>query len=197
MANIFADPYLQAFVSFLFGGYEQQTFNLAIYTVSMAVYALVLWNIYKIITKENIFVFEGMENTKVPTLTSALMYLVVFPIIVFGVFLAFALMLIFLAKGQTLQQILLISVTLISAIRIASYYHEEIAGDIAKLIPLTLLGVFLVDPTYYSTAVVVERLYALPLQLNLIMRYLLFTVLLEWTLRVLHRIRMWTYEREK
>jgi len=196
MSNVFADLNVQALAALLFNGYEQQLFNLAIYTASIVVFAMIVWNLYKFVSKENIFIFDGTEKDSVPTYVSVMMYLVVFPVLSFMAFLVFALMLIFLAKGQTLQQILLISITLISAIRIASYYHEEIAGDIAKLVPLTLLGVFLVDPTYYSTAVVVERLYALPLQLNLIMRYLLFTVLLEWTLRVLHRIKIWAYKRK-
>lgn len=196
MADIFTDPSLQALASLLFNGYQQQFLNIALYTVSIVFYAMLIWALYRFITKENIFVFEGMEYTKIPTLTSVLMYLVVFPIITFGTFFFFALMLIFLAKSQAVEQILVISVTLVSAIRIMAYYSEGLAQDVAKLLPLTLLGIFLVDPTYYSAGVVLEKLYALPSLTGLIMRYMFFVILLEWVLRLLHRIKLHFYEKE-
>jgi hypothetical protein len=105
-------------------------------------------------------------------------------------------MLIFLSKGQTVQQILVISATLMAAIRIISYYDEDAAKETAKLIPITVLGVFLVDPAYYSTAIVIERLYSIPSLMSLVVSYLFFIILLEWTLRVLHRIRVRVYEKK-
>jgi hypothetical protein len=196
MANIFADPNLQAAANFFFGTYQQHFLSIALYTVFIVFYAIIVWNLYKFITKENVFVFEGMDEAKIPALTSAFMYLVVFPIITFCAFFFFALLVIFMAKEQSVQQILVISATLISVIRIMAYYSEELAQDVAKLIPLTLLAVFLVDPTYYSTAVVLERLQALPGMMGLIMRYLFFIVLLEWALRGLHRVRQHVYEKK-
>jgi len=189
MANIFEEPLLQALATLLFNGYQQQFFNIVLYTVSVAIYTVLVWSLYRFITRENIFVFEGMEKAKVPSSILLLMYLVVFPILTFAAFLFFALMLVFLSKGQTVEQILMISATMISAIRITSYYSEDFSREMAKLIPFTFLGVFLLDPTYYSYSVVVARLYALPMLFELILRYLLFIVLLEWALRLLRKVK--------
>lgn len=191
MVDIFAQ--LAAFANFIYGGYEQQLVSVALYTVAIMFYAIIVWNLYRFVAKQNIFVFKGMEEAKVSTFTSFLLYLVIFPILTFVAFLFFALLLIFLAKGQTLEQILIISITLIAAIRLTAYYEEDLAKDVAKLIPLALLGVFLVDPSYYSFEIVLERLVALPSLVPLILRYLLFVVLLEWVLRLLLRIKLYVH----
>lgn len=192
MVDVFAQAlaWIQRVLTYTFGGYEEQLLSVTLYTIAIMFYAIIIWSLYRFLSKQDIFIFKGMEKAKVPTLVCLLLYLVIFPVITFVAFLFFTLLLIFLAKGQALEQILIISITLIAAIRLTAYYEEELSRDVAKLIPLALLAVFLVDPSYYSFEIVLERLVALPSMVPIVLRYLLFVVLLEWTLRILLRIRM-------
>lgn len=184
---------MEGAMSLFFSGYESQFLSIALYTVAIMFYAIIIWNLYRFVAKQDIFIFGGMEKAKIPTWISLLLYLVIFPVVIFIGFFFFALLLIFLAKTQTIEQILIISITLIAAIRITAYYEEDLSKDLAKMIPLALLGVFLVDPSYYSLSIVVERLVTLPSVVDLIFRYLIFVTVLEWTLRILLRIRHYVH----
>lgn len=185
--------WLQGIMGLFFTGYEEQFLSIVLYTVAIMFYAIIIWNLYRFMAKQDIFLFKGMEKAKIPTWISFLLYFIVFPVVAFVGFLFFALLLIFMAKAQSLEQILIISVTLIAAIRITAYYEEDLSKDLAKMIPLALLGVFLVDPSYYSLSVVVDKLVALPTMVDVIIRYLIFVVLLEWILRILLRIRLYVH----
>ena len=175
------------------GGYEAELTSVVLYTVAIAIYVMLVWNFYRFIAKKDIFIFKGEKKEEVPSWVLMMMYIIVFPVMTFFAFLFFSMMLIFLAKEQALGQILLISVTLIASIRIASYYHEDLARDLAKMIPLALLGIFLVDPSYYSVDIVIERLYTLPSMAAVILRYLLFVIILEWLLRILSRLKHYMF----
>ena len=115
-------------------------------------------------------------------------YIVIFPIFSFLWFGLLSLFLFFLAKSQSVETILLISMTIVSAVRATAYYDENLSKDLAKMIPFTMLGVFVVEPTGFSLAVVWERLVSIPTFVDLIGRYLLFVVLLEFVLRILNGI---------
>ncbi len=79
--------------------------------------------------------------------------------------------------------------TILASSRLTAYYNEDVSREVAKLIPLALLGVFIVDPTYFSMEVVVDRFLRLPSMLYLILQYLSYIVVLELALRLIHNIR--------
>ncbi|MBT3464845.1 hypothetical protein HN451_07670 [archaeon] len=91
-------------------------------------------------------------------------------------------LLLFLSKSQTVQQTLLTSMTIVAASRLASYYSEDLAKDLAKMIPFALLGVFLVDPSFFSIDVVLEKIKLLPSLWIVIVQYIIFTGILEFIL---------------
>ncbi len=80
--------------------------------------------------------------------------------------------------------IFFISMALISAIRISSYYKESLSKDIAKLLPFTLLGIFLIDTTSFSWNQSLNLIKQMPQLITPILYYLIFSAGLEFMLRV-------------
>ena len=81
------------------------------------------------------------------------------------------------------------SFALIVAIRISAYYSEDLSKDVAKLLPFVLLGIFLVDPTYFNFEDVTNNINSLPGYVNQIIIYIIMIILVEWILRIALTIR--------
>ncbi|MBU3904544.1 MAG: hypothetical protein KJ906_00120 [Nanoarchaeota archaeon] len=172
---------LTAFIVSLYSGYEGQLITLAIYTVGMVFYAIVIWHFYRSLAKKEIFQKKGISSY-------VLKYLVLFPLVASVWFLIISMFLFFLAKGLSVDQVLLASITIVSSVRAAAYYNEDLSKDLAKMIPFALLGIFIVDPSYFSYELVIQRIDVLPSLMPLILRYLLFVYILEITLRTFHNL---------
>ena len=84
---------------------------------------------------------------------------------------------------------MLISMAVVAASRIAAYYKEGMAEEMAKILPLAVLGIFIVDPTYFSLQAVFAHIYRIPGLVPLLINYLFFTVQLEFALRILFLIK--------
>jgi FtsH-binding integral membrane protein len=111
-------------------------------------------------------------------------YLVVFPFVAFAWFVILTALLAFLAKDKPIGSILLVSMAVLSAIRITSYYNEDLSRDLAKMLPFALLGIFIVDVTYFSPFESVEALQEATTQWENIAYYLIFVIGLEFVLRI-------------
>lgn len=170
---------IQNLLSPIYAGYEGQLITLATYTIGMVVYAIVIWHFYRHLAKREIFSKKGTGGYVVK-------YMILFPLVSFIWFVILSLFLFFLAKNISVENVLLISITIVSAVRAAAYYNEDLSKDLAKMIPFALLGIFIVDPTYFSMELVLERIATLPTMFSLVLRYLLFAYVLEIILRLLH-----------
>ncbi len=166
----------------IYAGYENQLITLTMYTIAMVIYGIVIWHYYRHLSKRDIFKgkYEGGKGNYV------LKYLILFPLVSVVWFLIISVFLFFLAKSNTVDSILLISITLVSAVRAAAYYNEDLSKDLAKMIPFALLGIFIVDSTFFSFDLVYQRIISFPEFIPLIGRYILFVFILETILRGLH-----------
>ena len=72
---------------------------------------------------------------------------------------------------------------------ITAYYTKDFSKDVAKMLPFAVLGVFLVDSTYFSFEALVERISLLPENVNLILQFLIMIIIVEWILRIVLSIR--------
>ncbi|HWH08808.1 MAG TPA: hypothetical protein VNX21_06375, partial [Candidatus Thermoplasmatota archaeon] len=72
----------------------------------------------------------------------------VFPAVSFLFFGVLAASLFLLGKSQTTEAILLLSMSVVVGVRLTAFVSESAAADLAKLLPLSLLGVLIVDPSY-------------------------------------------------
>lgn len=173
--------------------------NLVVMALGIVAYAVVLGMFWKTLSRRNIFEIDwrkvgpGRIAHSVEAIKFALEYIIVFPLATFAWFVVLGLFLFFMSKTATMADMMFISIALVAATRVCSYYDEEIAGDIAKTIPIALLAVFLAEPTNFSAPVIEERLADMVEIIGIALPYLIMIMGLEVVLRVLFLIkrRIW------
>ena len=149
--------------------------------ISIAIYSILIWHFYRFIAKRDIFKITVKKHVKT---VAFLKYGFLFPIVAVGFFTVFALMLLFLAKDLEIATVLSTSFAIIVAIRITAYYNEDLSKDVAKLLPLVLLGVFLVDPSYFRWSDIINKLNSLPQFFTVCIQFILLIMIVEWILRI-------------
>jgi hypothetical protein len=95
-----------------------------------------------------------------------------------------------MAKDVSVRNVALISITLISTVRITSYLKEDLSQDLAKLIPLALLAIFLSNSNFFSWNLLIERLNTMPSLGFELLQFLVFAIILEWVLRISYFIKI-------
>ena len=75
-------------------------------------------------------------------------------------------------------------VLIVAAARVTAYYNEALARDIAKMLPFALLGVFIIERTLISPDAIWQNILALPSHIPTVLSYALFTVIIEFVLRI-------------
>ena len=163
------------------------------FVIGMVLYAVLIFKLYRFIAKKDIFSLKlerQIEDEQVKKHSAKglvfylFKYILLFPVVAFIGFLFLSALLIFLAKNQDVSNILFISMATVSAIRITAYYNEDLSRDLAKMLPLALLGVFLVDTTYFSISTSTEKIMQFQEMWKIVIYYLLFIITLEFTLRI-------------
>jgi len=156
--------------------------------IMIAIYAIVIYHFYRYIARRDCFKPSTLKHTKT---IGFLKYFFLFPFVAIIFFMGFSIILISLTKAEAykIEEILSISFALIVAIRITAYYTEDLSRDVAKMLPFAILGVFLVDSTYFSIDAVKDRIGSLPEEVNTIIQFLFLIVLVEWILRIVLTIR--------
>jgi hypothetical protein len=169
---------------------------LILFIVGLAIYAIIVYNLYKFVATRDIFNLNlGQYNTTehaflfkfFALLLYILEYLLFFPLFLMVWFVAFAA--IFFAQTPTsaISDTLLISMAMIAAIRIVSYYHQDLAKDIAKLIPFALLAVFLTDGVAsFDWTHSWDLISQIPAMWDILIYYFAFVFALELILRVVY-----------
>jgi len=168
--------------------------GVTIYAIAIAIYAIIIWHYYRLLAKRDFFSFEATEGEGTTAwilnffseMTFLAKYVIFFPLVSFIFFTIFASMLFLMSKEQTIPMILFIGAATIAGTRITAYYNEELARDIAKLIPLTLLGIFVIQSDFFSIGILFERINALPEFFVEIASFILFFLLLEIVLRLVY-----------
>jgi hypothetical protein len=155
----------------------------------IAIYAIVIYHFYRYIARRDCFKPSKRKHT---TAIGFLKYFFLYPFVAIMFFMGFSIIFIALTKesgSYGISQILSISFAIIVAIRITAYYTEELSKDVAKMLPFAILGIFLVDATYFQIDTVIARVSTLPEYINDIIQFLILIILLEWILRIALFIR--------
>jgi len=172
--------------------------TLGIYAFSLAIYAVFIFKFYKFLAKKDIFHLELEKYSRsehpgakkfFAVISYLFKYLFIFPVVVFIWFTFIGLLLLFLSRGGNVQHTLLIAISLVGAVRICAYYTEELSRDVAKMLPFALLGVYIVDASYFNFANSVATLYTVPQHTWLLFYYFVFIILLEFFLRMVSGIK--------
>lgn len=159
----------------------------------VVIYSIMVWRFYQFISKKNPLGLN-LNERYAPTehsfgtrfIVGALYfieYVLIVPLLIFVIFGVFTLFLIILSSSQDVSQILIISATVIAAIRITAYYRENLSQEIAKLLPFMLLAMAVLNPETFAEVQYVEKiinqLNTIPLFLSQIWNYLIFIVGIE------------------
>ena len=153
--------------------------------IAIAIYAIVIWHFYRFIAKRDCF---KLSTSKHPKLVCFAKYFFVFPFIAGAFFVGFSMLMLFITRYET-GLVLSTAFAIVLAIRITAYYSEDLSKDVAKMLPFALLGVFLVDPSYFQPGDITDKVYSLPDFLTLSIQFILFIIIVEWVLRILLTIR--------
>lgn len=174
--------------------------QLFIFIVGLSIYSVFVWKFYKTLSKRDLFKIDlekyNLPGTKHRTLGKVgsvlsyiLKYGIIFPLYIFLWFVILSFFLLVLTEEASTTHILLVSISVVSAARIISYYKEDLSSDMAKLVPFALLAISLVDPNFFSVETTIARLSEIPVLWSDILQFLVFSIVLEWVLRILFLIK--------
>ena len=167
-------------------------FNFLVLVLLVVIYSIFVWKFYKFIAKKNILGLDLNKYNKSshPFFTKLIAgmfffieYLIILPFLIFFWFATFTLFLIFLTEELDVQTLLIISATIVAAIRVTSYYKEDLSKDVAKLLPFTLLAVSILTPGFFNVERVFSQFNEISGFFNNIVYYLIFIIILEIILR--------------
>ncbi len=169
----------------------QQFVSLFVIVLVILIYSIFIWKFYRFISKKNIVglnlsQYNRANHPVIEKIVAGIFYfieyIIILPFLIFFWFAIFTLFLMLLTEGSDIRHILIISATVIAAIRMASYYKEELARDLAKMLPFTLLAVSIVNPQFGGSKIF-SYISQLPGLFDSILVYLLFIIIIEVILR--------------
>lgn len=164
---------------------------LALFMIGMALYAIFIFKFYKFISRRDIFGAPKEGEAPPSTGLRIFQYLFLYPVALFFWYVVFFSLILLLVKTQTVETVMLMAMAMIGAIRITAYFKEELSTDLAKIMPLALLAIFLLDIGTFSITAsfeVIKATFTSDTTLHILIYYFLFIIMLEFILRVAHHI---------
>lgn len=172
--------------------WAQNFMGLFLLVLLIVIYAIFIWKFYRFISRKNIITLNLKELNKSQNpfwsktfgiILYIAEYILILPFLIFFWFAIFAIFLIFLTENLSVSAILILSATIIGAIRMTSYYNEDVSKELAKFLPLTLLAVSMTKPNFFNFERILSQISQLPQFFHSIITYLLFIVMIEIILR--------------
>ncbi len=172
-----------------------------IFIIGMTVFALFVFKFYRFVSSKDVFALDvsKFEQSRfkaarvlLHVILYAAKYLFIFPLVAFFWFAAITLMLSFLATDQnsqaSFQNILLVAMTVVGIIRVCAYISEDLARDLAKMLPFAVLAFLILDLSSFDASDSLEVLKQADDSREIILYYLGFTIALEFALRFLSAV---------
>jgi hypothetical protein len=183
---------------------DSSIYDLIGFSIGMVVYGIFIYHFYRFLSKRDLFSFKleqriaggkftstGKKISAAPRIIAFIsMNFFIFPFVVFLWFLGYSSIMFLLVHQLPTATIFLVSSALIIAIRISAYYNEDLSRDLAKLLPFTLLGIFLYNPQFYSFNEIVPRLEEIPHFITQIASFIVVAMMVEITLSILYLIKV-------
>ncbi|MBT3691464.1 hypothetical protein HOD75_04080 [archaeon] len=165
--------------------------TLSVYTIFIVIYALFIYKFYKFLANKEIIVLnlKQYNYSNFPVLEKffavslyTLEYLIILPFLVLFWFTVLSLFLLLLSK-QDAYQILLISAAIIASTRITAYISEDLSKDIAKILPFTVLAMFVLGEDFFNLDSLVGKIIEIPGLFSNIILFVIFIFAIEFILR--------------
>jgi len=155
---------------------------LIIFVIGLVVYSLFVFKFYKFIAKKDIFKLSQERGTA-GKVAYVLKYIFLFPIVSFFWFFVIAVLVSMLSGVLKIENIFMVSMAIITTVRVAAHYDEDLSREVAKLIPLAMLGVLLLDISNISYNVPLQVINQISAVASVLVYYFIFLILLEFVLR--------------
>jgi hypothetical protein len=171
---------------------------LAAYIGAIVVFSVFIFTFYKFFARKEMFELNLTQYnlSRHPFLSTVyhvflylLEYAIIFPLVTFAWFLLISISIGIVTENVNPERVFFISMAVAGAVRMTSYYHQNLSEDLAKTLPMALLGVFIVQSDVMSYQNSLDVIKALPVYIPMLLYYLAFVVLLEFSLRITHAIR--------
>ena len=166
---------------------------LAVLLAEILLYALFVFAFYRFMARRDIIAANLSRYNKAGhRFARAVFYfiqhVVIFPILIICWTTGIVMVLSLMGQDKSPESILLVSVALVCTIRVAAYFTEDLSRDLAKMLPFAILGLYLVNKSYVSLSVSSGVIKELPDHWEVIVYYIVFAVVLELALRIVHGI---------
>ena len=165
-----------------------------VYILGMTVYAVFVFNFYRFVATRDMFEVDLSKYQEsrfrwvrafLQIVMYVVKYLIVFPVFAFFWFAILTLILTFLSREQSFTEVLLMALATVSAIRVTSYYNEALSTDLAKILPFAVLGIFVVNTSFFTISDSLDTLLEAESYTENILYYLAFLIALEFALRII------------
>lgn len=135
------------------GGFWTTVKPLLIIIAAIVIFSLFVFKFYRSLASPDILKLELHKHAKKFGGAEKLMHIIFYiienivliPILIFIWFIVLAIILLMVSKTHSPETVLITSLSFVAGVRIISYYSEEMSREMAKMVPFTLLGIFLVD----------------------------------------------------
>ena len=180
ISSLFPEPYKSYLV-------------LGIFILLISIYSIFVWKFYRFLAKRdllelNLNQYNNSDHPFLKKFFEVLLfiaeYIIILPVVVFFWFFVISIILLLLAKEHSISNILLISATMVGAVRISAYYNEDLSKDLAKLFPLTILAVAFLTPNFFDLNDTISKISEIPNLFTNTIFYLISIVILEFILRI-------------
>ncbi|MFH0711881.1 MAG: hypothetical protein V1889_02115 [archaeon] len=167
-------------------------FILAFFTTVIVIYSVFVFNFYRFLAKKNIIElnlnqYNQYSNPAAVKFFAVIFftieYLILLPILTFFWFTILSILTLILAKELEINTVLLISAALVASVRATAYVNEDLAKDLAKMLPFTLLAIAITTAGFFNIGNLVSRISEIPSLFSNIPYYLLFIVAVELIMR--------------
>ena len=112
-------------------------------------------------------------------------FLIVFPAFAFFWFAVLTFILALLSKERAISEILIIALATVAVIRVPAYYNEDLSRDVAKVLPFAVLGLFLIDASFFQVSESLNVIRGADDYRESVLYYMLFLVALEFSMRLI------------
>jgi len=179
--------------------FGRETYPTLVAILSIAAYSSFVFMFYRVLAKRDLVTldlskyandFKGKLQKYLRSLLFIVQYLILIPLLISFWTLVLATILTLLSDGADHSRNALIATSVVGAVRILSYWTEDLSRDVAKMLPFAVLGVFLVDSTSVQWSQFEDLLNNLPELAEAFYTSLVLLVILETLLRIASTIRL-------
>ncbi|MEM0465134.1 MAG: hypothetical protein QXW97_00330 [Candidatus Pacearchaeota archaeon] len=170
---------------------------LGFYVLLILLYGIFTWKFYKLMGSREIIKLNLKKYNKLLNKDSAkffaviwfiLEYLIILPFLVIFWYAAFSFFIFLLSESLELSEVLLLSTAIIVSARIAAYIKQDLAREIAKAFPFTLLVIFVINPRFLNFSRIYERIINLPNFIDMLLIFLILIFFVEFLLRCFYTV---------